>query len=131
MTISTRQRNIEELDGVFKKVLSPKGASSWRCGLKAISSLGQDKKFEAITKALDTSMNDLYNYHSSKAATAEQVSESFNSLAMKAGDPCESRPLWFGTRRRRIYRLYIDYAGYRKKVLRLVIGELQLLELAA
>lgn len=82
-TLAQCEENIKDLNDIFEKVLPKEGASRFKRGLQAVSSLGQDKKVEEINKAMLDHINVLSYFHSSEGATAMQVSEAFKSLTTK------------------------------------------------
>ena len=71
--IADYNRKLEDLKGILKKLVPPEGASKWRRGMSAISSLGYDRKVEGIVKALESSMSLLTHYHVATAPTAAQL----------------------------------------------------------
>ena len=73
LVIRDSGRELEDLKGILKKLVSPEGASKWRRGMNAMSSLRYDKKAEGIVKALESSMSLLTHYHVATAPTAAQL----------------------------------------------------------
>lgn len=66
-------KTLAGLNGILNKVIPAEGSSRWKRTLKAMSSLGQDKKVEEIVKAIETYISLLTYHHVATAPTTTQI----------------------------------------------------------
>jgi hypothetical protein len=74
---------IEEVSTIFRDVLPEDGASKWTRGLKAVSSMGQNKKVKAIIGKIHDDVQALTYYHVAEAATASQLNEAMSTMTIE------------------------------------------------
>ncbi len=66
-------KTLEDLNDILDKVVPVEGSSRWKRGLKAISSIVQDKKVEEIVKSIESYITLLTYHHVATAPTAAQI----------------------------------------------------------
>lgn len=87
------EATVAKLKDIFHNVLPAKDASKGTRGWKAVSSVGQDKKFEALDKDLMRFVEVLTLYHSSRGLSTAQLTLALNNPTAKV-DHAAQKPIF-------------------------------------
>jgi hypothetical protein len=117
------ETKLAELKAIFEKVVPPEGASHFTVFVKAISSVGKDKKVEAIAKAILDYVAVLTYHHAEAAGLSRTEKESIitamSSMSLHAPEGQDS-----SSDKKALNFLSLDGGGLRGLSILIILGDI-------